>query len=506
MKVNRPAIFVARGASYILTQKIAYSVMQILAFAAIARLISQVDMGILAVLTLTIGLFSAIISLGLPVAATKFIAEYVGKGDRQSTASIFYQILRVNLIISIAAASFCFVFSDSISLFLLQTTTYTGLFRVLALDIVAAGMLSTLHSSLLGLQKIREVAIFNLIGLAIRLILIVLLLLLGFGLFGIVFAWLLGNLANCLLYIRIIFKSLGPPTFSFSLRHILRFSYPLYFSGILGFIYGWFDQVLLLASLSLSELGVYSVALRAFGVLQGVTIAISTTLFPKYSEMHGRNGVKSVEKAIPDASRYICYTTMPLAFGLLAVARPAITLFAGAAYSIGSQPLVILCFFFAIVCIQTALSGILSILEKTLIVSGLTLANIAIGFIFSVLLLPPFGILGLSIARGITMLSSLFLLIWVLRKKIKLTLDKEAFWKSLTSSAIMAIVVSGVEHLWYSNYLLPIYLALGTITYLGMLKILNAARKTDIELIRLYMGKRFEFLTKRIEVFFLGQE
>jgi O-antigen/teichoic acid export membrane protein len=506
MRENSSAIHVARGASFVIVQNIGSTVIQITAFAIIARLISQADMGILATLSLTVGLSSTATSLGLAHAATKFIAEHIGIGDRKGATSIFYQILKVRLVLSVAAAFFCFFFSEQISLFLLKTANYAGLFRVLALDIIPSGIFPSLYNSLIGLQKIREATIFNLLRLVIRQIIFVSLLLLGFGLLGLVVAWFIGDLINVSLYLSVIFGSLGSPTFSFSLKRLLKFSYPLYFGNLVSFAYSWFDRILLLASLPLSALGVYDVTFRAFGVLSSITLAISTALFPKYSELHSRNGIRSVENGILIASRYICYITMPLAFGLLAVAQPAITLFAGESYGAGSQPLMILSFFFAIVCLQTAFSGILLVLEETLIVSGLTVANVVVGIIFGASLLPSFGIIGASIARGITMVASLLLSIWVLRKKINLKLDKEAFWKSLLSSAIMAVVVGGVEHLWYDTYLLPFYLMLGAFVYLGMLRILKASRDKDIELLRLYLGKRFEFLMKPIEFFLVVKE
>jgi O-antigen/teichoic acid export membrane protein len=463
-------------------------------------------MGILAALTLTVGLCSTIVGLGLPSVATKFIAENMGKGDRQSATEAFYQIFRLNLIVSVAVAFLCFFFSDAISLLLLKTSIYGGLFRVLALDVVPSGVFPSLYASLVGLQKIREAAIFNLIKLIIRQTLFVLLLLLGFGLFGLVVAWIIGDIVNVILYIVVIFKFLSSPSFNFSLKRLLKFSYPLYFSNLVSFTYGWFDRILLLAFLPLSTLGIYDVTFRAFGVLTSITLSISTALFPKYSELHGRNGIKSVENAIPIASRYICYIAMPLAFGLLAVAQPAITLFAGESYAAGSQPLMILSFFFAIVCLQTAFSGILLVLEETLVVSGLTMANVVIGIILGVSLLPQFGIIGASIARGITMLAGLLILIWILRKKINLKLDREAFTKGLLSSITMAILIGGVEYFWYNIYLLPLYLVIGTLAYLGMLRILKASKDKDIQLLRLYLGKRFGFLMKPIEFFLAIRE
>jgi len=505
IRENSSAIHVAQGASYLLIQNTVSITISIISFAIIARLITQAEMGVLAVLMLIVGICQLIANLGLPSAATKFISQCVGKNDHESAASVSYQILRVSLTISVALAIFCFILSDSVSLYLFKTLTYAILFKALAFDIILiAGIFPCVNNSLLGLQKFREVSIINIISKAMKQTLIVSLLLLGYGLFGVLVAWCISDIINCSLGTTVIIKSFGFQTSRFSLKRLIKFSSPLFLGEIVGFSYEWFDRVLLLAFVSLNELGVYNVALTAFSILAGIPGAISTALFPKYSEIHSREGIQAVENAIFTASRYICYITVPLVLGLLATAIPAISLFAGEAYAAGSKPLMILSLFLAASCIGSALSGIFLILEETPIASVLTIINILIGGTFGALLLPTFGIVGASIARGIAMLLGLALSIWFLKKKIKLVFDQEALCKSLIAGLAMVGVVTLVEYVWYSKYLLPLYVLTGGLAYLIMLRVLHATRKTDIQLIQQYLGKRLERLTNPISSFLLG--
>ena len=504
MSEIRPAAKVARGASFILFQTLGTAVIQIVIFAAIARILTDVDLGILSAMTFVVGISQIVVNLGLPSAATKFISGLLGKNDREGAASACYQTLKVSIILSSVAGALCFLFSDSLSLLLLRTTDYSILFKILSFDIVVTGFWGGLYAGVIGLQKFREASIFSLIRLVIRQVLILFALLSGYGLVGLVIAWFIGDLFNAIVYGAVIFRSFGFPRFNFSLKRMLKFSYPLYFSGIATYAYSWFDQALLLAFLSLGELGVYSVALRAYGVLSGVAGAISVPLFPKYSEMHGSKGLRSVEKAIHTASRYTCYIVIPLSFGLLALATPAMIAFVGEQYLAATQPLGILCFFFAITCIQTAFTGILLVLEKTWLSLGLTVLNIVFGIAFGVLFLPSLGIVGVSIARGLTLLFTFFIYIWVLRRRINLSVDKEAFWKSLVSSVVMITPLIAIQNVWSNTYLLPIYMGLGALTYIVMLRILKATRQSDIDLMKLYLGKRLEFLVKPFEVVLLG--
>ncbi len=61
-----------------------------------------------------------------------------------------------------------------------------------------------------------------------------------------------------------------------------------------------------------------------------------------------------------------------------------------------------------------------------------------------------------------------------------------------------------IQNLWSSTYLLPIFMVLGILLYATMLRILKAIKQSDVDLIKLYLGKRLEFLVKPFEVLLLS--
>ena len=286
--------------------------------------------------------------------------------------------------------------------------------------------------------------------------------------------------------------------FGFSLKRIMGFSWPIYLSSWVGFGYNWFDRTLLLAYVPLADVGVYNVAVTAFGVMASIPGAISTALFPQYSELQGRDGMRSLEKAVSTASRYVSYVVVPLAVGLAATARPAISLFAGRAYEMGAIPLAILSLFGAVTCVRAALSDIFSIAERTKVSALLSLIVLSISVFLGILLLPSTGVLGATILRGVAMVLGLVLMLEVLRRMrlFAVGFDFEALWKSWFASFIMAGAVLGFQLLLYSKYLLPLYILAGVVVYLVMLRFLRAVRAHDIHLVKVFVGKRFERLVE----------
>jgi O-antigen/teichoic acid export membrane protein len=501
------AVHVAKGASYIFLQGIATNIMMTITFAIIARIITTAEMGAIAVLTMVTGACQLTANIGMSSGVTKFMAESLARNDRKSAAGAFYQAFRTSAALSILLALALFATSQFLSEYLLGAPDQTVLFQLSAASIVAtAGFLPILNSAMLGLQRIREMAIIGTLYSVMRQALIVSLVFLTHSLRGLVVAWIIsGTLASVILLTYVVSK-LGPPSFSFDPRHLIRFSTPLFLQDIVNFTYSWFDRAILLAYTSLATLGIYSAAMTAFGVLAGVPSSIGTALLPAYSSLQGRRGARSLEGSIKTASRYICYIGTPLAFGLLATSKPALTLFVGEAYADGALPLMALSFFLAVTIISTSFSGVLVALEETTLSLKLTILSVAVGITSALLLLPPLDALGAALTRGLAMVVSLVATVASLKRKIKLTFDKEAFTKSLTASLTMALIVVLAQSLQYSKYLLPVYVLVGAATYLTMLRILHAIKPADIELIKQYLGPRFHFTINKLARYLISQK
>jgi len=217
-------------------------------------------------------------------------------------------------------------------------------------------------------------------------------------------------------------------------------------------------------------------------------------LFPQYSELQGRDGMRSLEKAVRTASRYVCYVVVPLALGLAATARPTISLFAGRAYEMGAIPLAILSLFGAFTFVGVALSDIFSITERTKISALLTLIGVSISVFLGFLLLTSTGVFGAAVLRGFAMALGLVLMLVFLRRMrlLAVTFDLEALRKSWVASSVMAVAVLCLQFLVYSKYLLPVYVLVGGVVYLVMLRFLRAVRAHDLNLAKAFVGKKFE--------------
>ena len=84
----------------------------------------------------------------------------------------------------------------------------------------------------------------------------------------------------------------------------------------------------------------------------------------------------------------------------------------------------------------------------------------------------------------------------ILNRKKAISLDVEAIWKSFAAGLVMAAILVMTQMVIYSKLLLPMYVILGSITYLVILRILKTVRQHDVDLIGRYLGSRLRFVVR----------
>jgi len=187
-----------------------------------------------------------------------------------------------------------------------------------------------------------------------------------------------------------------------------------------------------------------------------------------------------------------------LALGLVATAKPALSLFVGGSYEPGSTALQIMTLFFALTVVGNAFANIFLLLGETAIASVTTTASVVASIVTALILLPIFGINGAATSRGVGMLVSFGLTLALVKRHIRLSFDLEALWKSFAASVAKAILVWLVQYVFYNRLLFPAYVMVGAVTYMIGLRLLRALRPADRQLAVVFLGKQYEPLVNLV--------
>ena len=480
---------IARGSIYLTFQNVVSTLIGVVGFAFMARIITEEEMGVIAGVALLTSLVQLASDFGLNSSIAKHVSEMEGRGQDLSRTVISAVAFRIP--VCILLSSLMFFFSSDISLILFKTNVYALAISLLSLDAVLLSLTPLLSNVLLGKGRMRSIAFFGIWAVVARWFSITVLLLAGLGIDGIVLGWILGDLALLLMLTFRVRKLVSLKRAQPLGKHILpllKFAFPLYVASAVSFVYTWYDKAIILAYLPLSDLGIYNIAFLAFSVLATISGALGAALLPFYGKAYGQSDHQAISSGVKRASKYGILVLFPLALGLAAASKPTLALFAGSRYSTGWTALAVLALFGLVYGITPALSNLLLIYGKTKTILLLSFIPV----VSSLALLPLIwvsGLIGLAIMKGTSLLLSLILTIYFLNRTVKMQIDKPTLTKVLTASTMMATIVLALQLALYNSRLLPLYILAGAVTYIALVRTLKVFDKEDIQLIRQVMGK-----------------
>jgi len=492
----------ARHSALLLLQSITTTVLGLMGFAFLARALTAEEMGAVVGLTFVSGIAGLLADLGLSASTAKHVAEFRGAG--KDYTRIIFAGVAVKIALGIAFGGLTMAVADQLSASVLGSSVYREAFILVGADMALVIVNAALTNSLLGLNMISGMVVVSVGSSVVRLSVLLVALASGLGLDGYVLSWVASSATSVILGLALLFsgrhlRAHGPTTMVRTLRVLLEFSWPLYINSIASFLYSMLDRAVLLVYLPLAQAGVYNVANTAFGVIALVPSAMSTVLFPFYTEKVGGNEQESIKAGIKEASRYVVLVYAPVALGAAAVANPTISLLAGASYAGADILFITLSLFGLLTSLGAAFGGLMLSYGMTKAILLVNLASTAIGLASSVALVPPLGGFGVALTRGLSMTASFLMTFVFLSGRTNAKVDAEGIAKGLISAIVMTCAVVLVQAIWFNRYLLPVYVAAGVVTYFAALKLLRALRPGDFRLAKEVLGGRLNNMVNAAE-------
>jgi len=499
-----PAVRVARGAIYIYVQGVASYLITVVYFAFATRILSVAEIGVIASLAMISSFFTTFGTLAIPSAATKYVSEFIGRDRPRLAKGVFKKSLYFGFIASIISSLACFAVSYIISVFVFESEANRFLVSILALDVFALVLLTFFSGVLAGLQKFKEVSAINVVINLVRSGSALFLILRGYGILGVVSGWIAGDFTGLILHSFFSLTSFKNGSESFPFSRLAKYSLPLYASAAVGYLSTYVDRFLILFYAGFANLGIYNVAMVASGAVGLVSNAIGSALFPQLSERYGKAGLAALKDASFRASRYVSLVYVPLAVGLAVTALPTITLFAGVQYMEGAALLAVFSISMALTALSIIVNSVLSSLAKTRILLEVNSLAVFVDTLLCLILLPYFGVVGAAFGRAASTIVFFAYCDRRLKSIHKFRYDGEAFKKSWLGSIVMGLIVLVLEVVWMDRLLLPLYVLVGGVAYLSMLRILRVVNASDVILVRNFLPRQMnsivEFLARVLGV------
>ncbi len=451
--------------------------------------LTQTDIGTLSILTFLASAFSLLTMIALPTALTKFTSEKLGKNQKEDAAATQKKISKTIIMLSITGLAVAILSSQLLSQFFLNNVEYTIILVLNFTYAFLSNLIALYRSTLQALYLFGKMATITITYIVISRAIAITLALFNLGIAGVIIGYIIGVIIALMVAINFLRGKLPKTTKNMPLKPLLSYSLPLFLTSITNLIMQWAD-IVIITSLTgdLSLTGVYSITVSSVGALTILYIPIMTTIFPALSVHHGLQKPESLTSILKTTSRYLIYILFPSCIGLAIIAPTALTFFYGPSYAAGAAPL-------AILSITTLIIALISLLTTTLTAIGKTGQILKINIIAAtasilalIALVPLLQTTGAAIARLTTNAIAITLTIYILKKDIKIRLDKEALWKSAVSTAATAPFLLAIEFTLSTKLSTIPTIALEILTaaaiYALSLYSLKALKKQDFQLLK----------------------
>lgn len=486
-----------KGAFYLMIKVVLTSILAAGLFIFIARFLPAVsDLGLVNGLLALIGISAIVASLGLPIAATRFISSYIGSGRESMAKSIHLLIFAIGLVSSAVLSSILYILAYHIATLLFHNLIYVRLIHIASIDVFLYSMITFSIYLLYASQQFKKVAIIAILNSLLRFASAFVLLLLGMGVDGIVVGIIIGDATSLALYTYALKPEIRRGNSVHGLRPLLKYSMPLYGSSILSLLATSVDNYLVLILSGLFAAGIYSPAMAIGTILVSMLGALSDSLLPYFSRIHGKSGLESLRDSSMPASRYVFLIFLPFGIATFVSAPSLIVGIFGERYSDSIYPAMLIILAITITSIGTIFNLIQIAAGHTHVFLKSTAIGLATQVAIGIVTIPSAGALGAAFARFSAYVIMFVYNTYKLKIMIGLNYDRNALQKGIIGSVIMASIIFALNYFTsHFPYFLPLSLLIGLISYLLFLRFTKTMNTKDIEIIDSILPGKLRWIT-----------
>jgi len=350
---------------------------------------------------------SKISMLGLSSGIVRFASLYKGTGDINRVKGTLSSAFMISTLSSIAAGGLLFLFSGYLSR-VFNMPELVNVLKIFAFAFPFYVITLMAGNAARAFQAIKyEVAVTNICRPLANVVIVSIVFLLGFRLFGAVYGFLISSAISAA-YGLYLLKRIFPDIVSelkpsYEFRKLLRFSLPVLFVGFSYVLLNQTDRIMLGYFKASKDLGIYSAAAIISQQAGLITYSFSCIFCPIISDLYNRNEFRQLEKLYKTVTRWIVSLNLVLLLLLILFSKKIMGIF-GSEFISGWLVLVILS---SVHLVGYSTGGALA--GHVLQMSGkqdiefinamvMLIINVALNF----WLIPIYGILGAAVATGVS--------------------------------------------------------------------------------------------------------
>ena len=444
------------GSSIAFILKIAGMLFSYIFILLVTRNFGAGAMGIFALSTTVLSVFSILGRLGFDTALLRFIAEYSSQGRLDMVKGVYHKALKIVIPLSIFISFILFYLSPFIAKNIFHKEYLSLYFRIVSLAVLPMVLININSQALRALKKIKEFSFFqNISNFLFASISLAVMLVFARQQSAVIVSYVLalfsGAVLSHILWQKNARLAMGrhcetlmpqgdakgdentphpnplpqgereqnnpPPLMgggegegeinafleqTIKLKDMLNVSLPMMLSGSMAFIMGWTATIMLGMFKSDMEVGIFNVAVKVAVFTSITLVAINSIAAPKFAEFYGKKDIEGLGKVARQSTKLIFWTSFPILLAIFLFPSFILGIF-GTEFKAGIFALLILTVGQFVNAISGSVGFILQMTGKEKVFQNIMLAATALNIALNAVLIPRYGINGAAVANMVSM-------------------------------------------------------------------------------------------------------
>jgi len=414
----------------------------------LARLLSPAEYGLYSVALVPSLMINLFRDWGVNSAMTKYVAHFRTEKKEEDVRDI----IAAGLIFEISTGLVLSLLSVFLAGFIASTIFHrpesAPLISIVSITIFSGSLLTAAQSSFVGFERMEFHSLILICQAVVKSVLSPLLVLLGFGalgaVFGYTFSFLVAGIVGSTILYFLLFRNLKRTKINRfektkTLKTLLHYGVPLSIYFIQGAFLVQFYGFVMAFYCSDVMIGNFQAATNFAVLLTFFTVPISTVLFPAFAKLDSQNEPQLLKTVFTSSVKYTAMLLVPATVAVMILSKPMISTLFG-------EQWVYAPFFLALYVMGNLFSGfgnlsmgnLLTGLGETKMLMKLSLLTLLIGLPLAFLLIPNLGIVGVILGTLLAGRPSMFLGLYWIWKRYRVTVDWGSSARIFVASAIAA--------------------------------------------------------------------
>lgn len=474
----------------------ASSIISALGVILVARILSPSEYGLFYIALIAPNLIHVVRDLGIDQAAIKYTAQYHHQNKPQQIKNILAATTLFELLLGVSLSLLLFFLSGFLAVSIFNRPELTPLIQLASVSILGGALFKTSRSAFTGYEKMEYHSASLILQSILKAALMVLLVLLGFGVYGAIIGHAIAFLATGIISIILLYVTIyrkldnnndSNLEFFATTKNMLKYGLPLSLASILTSFLPQFFGFLAAIYLSDQIIGNYQAAINFSVLVTFVVTPVTTALFPVFSKLNPQKELQTLGNIFRHSVKYASLLVVPATFMIIALSQPAVSTLFGTEYQYTPLFLSLYVLFYLKTAFgQLSTANLLKGQENTRLLLKLNIVTFTLGLVMSLALIPIFGIPGLIAAYIASGIPALVISLWWIKKHYNTTVDWVSSAKILSASVISAVLTFTVVSIlnlasWVTLIIGAIIYAL---TYLITAPLIGAINQADTRNLR----------------------